>query len=274
MGDRVLQRMQHHKFSETLGQWRDSIQSQGMAFLQRWRVEQELRTSLQRNELALALQPIVSLVDGHLISREALVRWEKPKEGTLMPTTFLPLFEEFGLSTELDQWVLTQACYNTLLRNQRCNTRLSIHVNLSGQQFHIQGLSQRVHEALRLTGLEPHLLCLEITEGQCIQDIDAAVSELQQLRDWGVQIWLDDFGTGYNGLLYLQELPLDGIKIALPLIHRLSNTSSSALIVKSCIDLAHSIGLKVVGEGIETLEQLQQLRAFGCDMGQGFLFQA
>ena len=232
-----------------------------------------LRDALQNDEFVLEYQPIVGLHDGKHVSYEALIRWDNPTRGLLMPGKFLPTFSSLDMSVALDQWVLRRASQDCVKwRKHAPEFEVSVHVNLSGQQFSEPGLIERIESILTGSGLPPHCLKLEITEGFQIKDMKAACRALSTIRGWGVRVCLDDFGTGYCGLSYIQQLPIDTIKIDRSFVTYLCEKEESRSIVKTCIELASRLGLDVVAEGIEIETQRQALLELGCEYGQGFLF--
>jgi diguanylate cyclase (GGDEF)-like protein len=234
------------------------------------RMENDLRRALERRELRVYFQPIISLADGRTRSAEALLRWEHPERGLVAPGEFLDIAERSGLLVPLSWWALHEACREA--RTWGDDTGVAVSVNLASQQFAQPDLSAQIAQVLRETGLHPARLHLEITEGTLIDNIAAAAATLAQLRALGVGIYLDDFGTGYSSLSYLHQFPIDVLKIDRSFIQGLPAIEKNGVIVRATIDLAHTLRLEVVAEGVETAEQQQALRQLGCDHGQGFLF--
>ena len=237
-------------------------------------MEADLRRAVDRDELALRFQPIISLADGRLAGFEALVRWDHPERGLLGPQAFLPIAERSDLIVDIDRWVLRAAA-----RQLREWTALypvalpvSVSVNFSGRHVVCPDVVEHTRDVLREFGLEPGQLTVEITETSMVEDAEAAASSLARLRKHGVRLALDDFGTGYSSLSYLRQLPFDVLKIDRSFVQRIAHSESDRAIVRSVIALAHSLGLSVTAEGIETLEQEGLLRGLGCEQAQGYLF--
>jgi diguanylate cyclase len=233
--------------------------------------EAALRNAIGQDELVVHFQPEVSVATGAIVGVEALVRWNRPGKGLVPPAEFIPIAEETGLIVPIGEWVLREAC-----RQARAfdDGRLVIRVNVSARQLAEPGLADSVQAALAMSGLPPERLCLEVTESVVLEDGDRSVAALQALRDIGVGVSLDDFGTGYCSLSYLRRLPIDSLKIDRSFVRGLGHEADDDSIVTSVIDLARSLGVSVVAEGVETEDQLAGLRARGCDTMQGFLFAA
>ena len=225
----------------------------------------ELETAIAQDELVLKFQPVVSAVDGSLASAEALLRWPNSSQGEISPADLIPLAEESGQIMALGTWVLDQA-----LDAIRVLESVPIAVNVSPIQFRHHGFAKLVGDKLLATGIAPKLLRIEITEGVLISHMDAAKSTIRQLRQLGVEVVLDDFGTGYSSLSYLQNLDLDGMKIDRSFMKDLGRRPLATQIMRSVIDLGHSLGLKVVAEGVETDWQARLLRMLQCDFLQGY----
>jgi EAL domain-containing protein (putative c-di-GMP-specific phosphodiesterase class I) len=241
--------------------------------LERIDLENDLRRGIERDELRLHYQPLIDLATDRIVGFEALVRWEHPVRGLMPPLSFVPLAEETGLILPLGRWVLEVACRQAQAwRNARPDAPpLFMSVNLSARQFAQPGLVDQVREILTDTGLDPASLEIEITESVLMDQTEAGIRTLQQLRDVGVHLVLDDFGTGYSSLSYLKHLPLDTIKIDRTFVAGLNDETDRA-IVDAVIALAHGLRIGTVAEGIETEFQFEQLREMGCDLGQGYLF--
>ena len=229
-------------------------------------LQQELRSAIERGELALHYQP-QARISGEIIGFEALVRWHHPQHGIIPPNTFIPLAEESGLIVEMGEWIMREACREAAA----WPTPLQIAVNLSPVQFHHGDLPGLVHTVLLETGLPPSRLELEITEGVLIDDFSRAVATLRRLKALGVRIAMDDFGTGYSSLSYLQSFPFDKIKIDQSFISNLGRNAQSATIVRAVIGLARGLELPVLAEGVETKAQLAFLAEESCDEIQGYL---
>jgi diguanylate cyclase (GGDEF)-like protein len=231
--------------------------------------EAALRNAIADDELVVHFQPEISVASGAIVGVEALVRWERPGHGMVSPGDFIPIAEETGLIVPIGKWVLHEACAQAKTFD---DGRLVIRVNVSARQLAEPGLADTVKEALAASGLPPERLVLEVTESVVLEDGDRSVAALQALRDIGVGVSLDDFGTGYCSLSYLRRLPIDSLKIDRSFVRGLGHEADDDSIVTSVIDLARSLGVSVVAEGVETEEQLAGLRARGCDTMQGFLF--
>jgi diguanylate cyclase (GGDEF)-like protein len=243
--------------------------------IERLDLENDLRLALTREELRLQYQPIVDLASGDIVGFEALVRWQHPTRGLVPPLAFIPMAEETGLIVPLGRWVLEAACRQAAIWNEgesrQGQPRLFVSVNLSARQFTQDELIDDVSRALALTGLDAEALEIEITESVLMDQSEAGIRALSDIRSLGVRLVLDDFGTGYSSLSYLKHLPLDTIKIDRSFVAGIEGPADRS-IVEAVIALAHGLGIGVVAEGIETQAQADRLRELGCDLGQGFLF--
>ena len=241
--------------------------------LERIDLENDLRRGIERGELRLHYQPMIDLATDRVIGFEALVRWEHPVRGLIPPLSFIPLAEETGLILPLGRWVLENACRQARIWHDAHPDvpPLFMSVNLSARQFAQPELVDEVREILRESGLDPSTLEIEITESILMDQSETGIRTLSQLRDLGVRLVLDDFGTGYSSLSYLKHLPLDTIKIDRTFVAGLDGETDRS-IVDAVISLAHGLRIGTVAEGIETEAQFDQLRAMGCDLGQGDLF--
>ncbi|MBD2091767.1 EAL domain-containing protein [Microcoleus sp. FACHB-1515] len=236
-------------------------------------IETDLRRAIDRQELALYYQPIVSLRTLQITGFETLLRWHHPYKGLVSPTDFIPIAEETGLIVPIGLWVLRQACQQMRQWQAEFPDRspLTISVNLSGKQFTPQ-MVQQIRTILEETQLQPRFLRLEITESVLMDNTEAAASMLSELRNLGIQLSMDDFGTGYSSLSYLHRFPIDTIKIDRSFIHQIDRDGEQLAIVRTIITLAWNLGMDVIAEGLETTKQLAQLRSLQCDLGQGYLF--
>ena len=245
----------------------------GRALL-RLRVENDLRRALERDELTLDYQPLVSLRDFSIIGVEALIRWEHPVRGRIPPIDFIPVAEENGLIEPIGRWVLEHACRQAArwYRDRPDSAPLSMSVNLSAVQIASRGLADTVSGALRGAGLDPSCLSLEITESVMLADADGLTEALNALKAIGVQLVLDDFGTGYSSLSYLTRLPLDVLKVDRSFIDGLGTEPRDTAITEAIVAMSHALSLRVVGEGAETGLQVAELNRLGCDYVQGFHF--
>ena len=241
----------------------------------RLRLENDLRRAVERHELELHYQPQLDLATGEVCAVEALVRWRHPVRGLVLPNAFIPMAEETGLVLGIGEWVLNEACRQVAQWQREGisegTTPLRVAVNISARQLQRPGLDGGVRRALALSGLPAECLELEITESSVMLDPQHAQSVLQSLRELGVQLSIDDFGTGYSSLAYLKRLPLDRLKIDRSFIGGIPTDSDDAAIVETIIVMTHKLGLRVIAEGVETLEQQLQLVRQGCDEMQGFL---
>jgi EAL domain-containing protein (putative c-di-GMP-specific phosphodiesterase class I) len=235
-------------------------------------LENDLRRSIEREELVLFYQPQVNSETHRIIGMEALVRWRHPERGMISPAEFIPLAEDTGLIVPIGEWVLRTACsQNKTWQNVGFKT-LRMGVNLSARQFEQPDLAETVARILRETGLEPRYLELELIESTLMKSAEASIRILHELKRMGVHIAIDDFGTGYSSLSYLRRFPVSKLKIDQSFVREMLTNESDAEIVRAVIALGHSLKLKVVIEGVETEDQLAFLRFFGCDEMQGYLF--
>jgi diguanylate cyclase (GGDEF)-like protein len=229
-------------------------------------LELDLRKAISLNQFEVHYQPLLNLQNNEISGFEALVRWRHPERGMVQPNDFIPLAEETGLIGPIGNWVLNQACSDAL----KWPDHVKIAVNLSPVQFN-KTLVLDVISALAKSGLAPSRLELEITETVLMQDTDSAIAMLNQLRDLGVRIAMDDFGTGYSSLGYLRKFPFDKIKIDRSFIADMDEKADSIAIVRAVTGLGATLGISTTAEGVETVEQLRQLRQEGCTEAQGFL---
>jgi diguanylate cyclase (GGDEF)-like protein len=243
------------------------------AALQRLNVEEQLRAALQNGEFVIAYQPIIAMRSGLTEGVEALVRWNHPDRGTVLPAEFISITEETGLIVQLGAWVLREACRQVASWNvKHPSLPLQLSVNLSARQLHEMDLVGSVRRILQETGLPPQQLTLEVTESILLRDVAGSIEQLQALRRTGVSIAIDDFGTGYSSLSYLQRLPVDVVKIDRSFVSEVSSGARAAAFVRAILQLCRTIELRTVAEGVETAEQAASLRKLGCDMAQGFYF--
>jgi diguanylate cyclase (GGDEF)-like protein/PAS domain S-box-containing protein len=246
----------------------DAMHGESVAKLE---LKADLRRALERDELRLAYQPIVALATGTIAGFEALVRWQHPQRGLISPVTFIPLAEETGLIVPLGVWVLREAC-RQLDRWSRASgehARLFVSVNLSGKQLALRSLRKEVNQILHDSGSRACNLKLEITEGAFLDHAGAASELLRQLNHMNVGLCIDDFGTGHSNLGALRHFAVDTLKIDRTLIAQLDD-SSKAPVVRAIVALAHALQMEVVAEGVETAEQLAEVRSLGCAYAQGF----
>ena len=243
------------------------------ATLERVELENDLRGALDRDELRLHYQPIVDLATNRIVGVEALVRWEHPTRGLIPPLAFIPVAEETGLIVPIGRWVLETACAQARRwLDELPEVPLVMSVNLSARQFAQPTLVDDVRVTLEASRLPADRLELEITESVLLDEGEDSARAVRALRDLGIKLVLDDFGTGYSSLSYLRRLPLDTIKIDRSFIEGIDDENSNLPIVQAIIALAHGLGIEVVAEGIETVEQVARLRELVCDRGQGYFY--
>lgn len=235
-------------------------------------MEVGLRKALSNNELEVFYQPQMELTDNSLVGMEALLRWNHPERGMVSPGDFIPLAEETGLIESIGGWVLRASCMQNRKWQDEGYPPVCMAVNISARQFHQKNIVELVASTLEETGLDAQYLELEITESIIMHDVESTIATLKALKKMGVQLAIDDFGTGYSSLAYLKLFPIDHLKIDRSFVFNIASDGNDAAIAASVIALAHSMNLKVVAEGVETVEQLEILRGQGCDFVQGYLF--
>ncbi|WP_017738173.1 EAL domain-containing response regulator [Pseudomonas sp. CBZ-4] len=235
-------------------------------------LENALRQAVTAREFTLHYQPKLELANGRISGVEALLRWERPGYGAVSPGIFVPILERLGLIVTVGRWVIEQACLQ-IARWQRSGIgAMEVSVNVSGHQLIEGDLITDIGQLLADAGVEPHWLEVELTESSLMENTPHTISSLQRLRAMGVKIAIDDFGTGYSSLAYLRRFPLDTLKIDIAFIREVTSNPQDAAIARTIIELAHSLGLRAVAEGVETPAQLAFLKEAGCDQLQGYLF--
>ena len=240
---------------------------------ERLKLETDLRLALERQELVVYYQPIISLNTESLIGFEALVRWNHPERGFVSPGEFIPVAEETGLIVPLGLWVMRSACRQFRTWQQKHSIhQLKISVNLSVKQFSQPGLIEQIDWILQETQLDSQSLKLEITESAIVDNAESATLLLQQLRQRQIQLSIDDFGTGYSSLSYLHRFPVNTLKIDRSFVSRIGKDGENLEIIQAIVTLAKQLGMTIVAEGIETPQQKDYLKILGCDEGQGYLF--
>lgn len=242
--------------------------------LDRLELEIDLRHAIERKEFVLYYQPIISLENRSIIGFEALVRWNHPRRGFLLPMEFIPLAEETGLIIPLSLWIIREACRQILIWQQQIPSEspLVISINISPKHFKNYSFVDQIINILDETKLNPEHLALEITETVIMDNTDHMIAVLSQLKDLGIKIHIDDFGTGYSSLSYLQRFPINTLKIDRSFIGRLSGTGKDIEIVQSIINMAHNMKLHVIAEGVENAENLETLENLKCEYAQGYFF--
>jgi diguanylate cyclase (GGDEF)-like protein/PAS domain S-box-containing protein len=238
--------------------------------LRKVEMEAQLRKAIERNELYIAYQPIIAVPNESLIGCEALLRWEHEEKGMISPSEFIPLAEETGLIQEVGKWVLVRACEQLKTWLDKKIGDFYVSVNVSAYQFQHPSFLSDVKEALGISGLPAKYLCLELTETIMLHDASYSIQVMEELSVLGVRLAIDDFGTGYSSLSYLKHLPLDILKIDRSFVRNMNDHSPDVAIVQSVSMMGRGLNMKVVAEGVETLQQLKLIRKLGCDYAQGF----
>ena len=235
-------------------------------------IETGIRLALERNEFVLHYQPKLGLGSGQVVGAEALIRWQKPGQGYVYPSDFIGVAEDSGLIVPLSRWVLAQACRQTCTWREAGLPKICMSVNISAIDFRQRDFVENIEQILQQTGMDPTCLELEITEGVLMQNVEATVDTLNRIKTLGVRLAIDDFGTGYSSLSYLRRFPIDVLKIDQSFIRGLSSDSNDAALVSAIISLGRSLNLTIIAEGVETLEQLEFLKARQCEEVQGYYF--
>ena len=249
-----------------------TIQNNALEILE---LETDLRIALQRQEFYLNYQPIISLNTGTIIGFETLVRWNHPQKGFISPGQFIPIAEQTNLILPLGMWILKEACHQIrlwqdLLNNQ--HTNFTVSVNISGKQFEQEDFIEQLDLIIAETGINIKHLKLEITETLLMNNTEIADRIFDRLKARKIQLAIDDFGTGYSSLSYLDRFPVDTLKIDRSFVSRLDEKNQASMIVKATLDLAHNLGFDVVAEGVETMEQAEQLKQWNCEFAQGYFY--
>jgi len=244
----------------------------GLQAVERQSLEAQLRNALERHELLLHYQPKVNLKTGAITSVEALIRWQHPERGLLLPGQFLAIAEDSGMIVQIGHWVLLEACRQTREWLDAGVLAVPVAVNISAAEFRSQRILDQVQVALKNACLDPRYLELELTERDLMRRAESTILVLGQLKTIGVRVAIDDFGTGYSSLSYLTRFAIDALKLDRSFVHDISSSSDDAIVVRAVISMGKSLNHKVIAEGVETLEQLAFLKAYGCDEGQGYYF--
>lgn len=264
----------HHAKDEGRGGFQYYAKQMNATAWQRLTLEMELRHALERNEFVLHYQPKVDLVSGKVNGTEALLRWQSPERGLVVPGVFIPLLEETGLILPVGEWVLRAACQQARAWKQLGLPAIRIAVNISAMQFRQTDLAGIIRGIFKENDLEPNfeMLEFELTESLLMKNVDRTIDTLNKLHDLGIQLSIDDFGTGYSSLSYLKRFPIGTLKIDQSFVRDILSDSDNAAIVNAIIALGHSLGMKVIAEGVETVGELNYLRTMKCNEMQGYLF--
>jgi diguanylate cyclase (GGDEF)-like protein/PAS domain S-box-containing protein len=246
--------------------------SMNLHSLEHLALEVALRKALEQNELSVYMQPLFLAEDGALVSAEALIRWHSPQLGCVPPSDFIPLAEETGLIVPIGKFVLQSVCEQLGRWNAEGREDISVAVNVSAMQFRSKDFIETTRQVLDGCAIRPGQLCLELTESMLVEDAVDNLRTMTALREMGIRLAVDDFGTGYSSLNYLRRFPIDKLKIDRAFIRDIDSNKQDETLVSAVIGLGHSLGLKVVAEGVEREAQLEVLRQLGCDMIQGFYY--
>jgi EAL domain-containing protein (putative c-di-GMP-specific phosphodiesterase class I) len=240
--------------------------------VERQSIEESLRRALQRQEFTLHYQPKVCLRTGAMVGAEALIRWTHPKRGNLSPAQFIPIAEDCGLILPIGRWVLREACKQARAWVDEGQRPITMAVNVSAMEFGDDAFLGRLFAVLEETGLESTALELELTESVLMKRVESTAGVLRTLRQRGVRVAVDDFGTGYSSLSYLRKLPIDSLKVDQSFVRQITTGGDDVAIVTAVINMARSLKLKVIAEGVETRTELEFLKAHRCDEVQGYYF--
>jgi EAL domain-containing protein (putative c-di-GMP-specific phosphodiesterase class I) len=234
-------------------------------------LEADLWRAVRQEQLVLHYQPQLDLRTGEILSVEALIRWQRTDKSLLMPSAFIPCVADGKLATQIGEWTLGAAAAQAIEWDRAGLPPFGIAVNVPAAQFHCAGFAQRLSEIVRGRRLPLHRIELEVTEGVIMRDCDATIGILTELHELGVSLSIDDFGTGFSSLSYLRRFPIDEIKIDRSFVNEMTKDEGAAGVVRAIIELAHSLKLQVIAEGVETTEQLKRLMDLKCDRAQGLL---
>lgn len=234
-------------------------------------IQNDLKKAIEQNEFVLHYQPQMDLKQNRISGAEALIRWNHPERGMIPPMSFIPTAESSGLVVQIGEWVIKEACRQAVEWSKR-GIHLTMAVNISAIQFKRGNLEEVVRQALDESGLNPQLLELELTESILIHDTEKVLEAVQRLKSLGIQLSIDDFGTGYSSLSYLKRFAVDKLKIDQSFVKDIVNDQEDAAIVKAVIQMAKSLNLKTIAEGVENIEVLNIINGYGCDEVQGYHF--
>ncbi|MEN9357702.1 MAG: hypothetical protein RL695_1873, partial [Pseudomonadota bacterium] len=262
----------HHAREQGFNQYEFFSKSLNVEVFKKLALENSLRRAIERNELRLYYQPKFNVATGQVVGMEALVRWCHPDIGIVPPFDFIPLAEESGLIIPIGEWVIEEACRQSQAWQAAGMPPLPVAVNVSGVQFELKEFAAKLDGVLRRTGIEPGCLELEMTESVLMSNVANAMHTLKCLKEMGIKISVDDFGTGYSSLSYLSRFPIDELKVDRSFVMHVPDNKTDATITAAVIALAHSLGLQVVAEGVETKEQADFLVGNGCVVMQGYLY--
>jgi EAL domain-containing protein (putative c-di-GMP-specific phosphodiesterase class I) len=236
-----------------------------------FKLQNDLKSALQNNEFILHYQPLIDLSDHRITGAEALIRWNHPSMGMIPPISFIPLAESSGLIVPIGEWVIQEACRQGAAWHKE-GKEITVAINISAVQFKRGNLEEVIKDALRSSGLNPYFLELELTESILINDVENVLKTLQSLKVLGIQLSIDDFGTGYSSLTYLKRFAVDKLKIDQSFVRDIADDQEDAVIVKTIIQMAKSLNLKTIAEGVENEAVLRVIETYGCDEVQGYYF--
>ena len=262
----------HHAKSCAPGSFRMFDAAMNRQVARRLQIHNALHMALEKGELGVHYQPQVSVQTGNLVGFEALLRWQHASLGWVSPAEFIPVAEESGIIVKLGEWVMRTAAEQAVQWQAMGHGGFRMAVNLSVRQFEGNKLPALVRQVLADTGLAAHVLELEVTESLALQSVAATLGTLHECKALGVKLAMDDFGTGYSSLSYLKRYPLDSLKIDQSFVRNITQDAGDAAITRAIVAMAHSFGMSVIAEGVESIEQLEFLRALGCEEFQGYLF--
>jgi EAL domain-containing protein (putative c-di-GMP-specific phosphodiesterase class I) len=237
------------------------------------RLNNDLKRALENDEFSVYFQPQVK-ADGTIVGAEGLLRWVHPERGLIMPGEFIPAAEETGIIVDIGSWVLRKICrtIKDWENNHLLNENQTIAVNISAREFSAPDFVEKIVRTLDETGIKPHHLDIELTEGSLISSVSDTIDKIRTLREYGIKFSVDDFGTGYSSLSYLKSLPLHTLKIDRSFVNDLRPVGNDVTLVEIIITMARNLGLEIVAEGVETAEELSYLAAKGCSVYQGYYF--